>query len=531
MLLLGGLAAFALALAALAALPAARADAKAKAVAKPKLVFVRCSSTPFACTPSRSTVYRTGRLLVGASGMGSGARVVFPVRPAGRKAGTRAIPGTLRTKTRILVRVPGDAVSGTIRVSMPHGKLSNGTKITVLKAPLPKTKEKPAAVPVTRPGSTAFDANGMWIWYVSKSSGGTVAGIAAQAKAHGVSTVYVKSADGLDAWSQFTPALVTALHAQGLKVCAWQFVYGSNPAGEAAAAAVAQTDGADCIVIDAEGAYEGKYAQAQTYIQALRTAVGASFPIGLTSFPYVDYHPSEPYSVFMEPGGATFNLPQVYWKTIGDSVDTSLAHTYEYNAVYQTPIYPLGQTYDGASAADVARFRVLAKDYGARGVSWWDWQEATAAEWDAVGGPLPVVAAPPAPAYPTLKANGSKTGSRGDLVVWAQEHLLGAGLSLTIDGDYGPGTASAVKAFQQANGLTQTGVLDTSTWPTLLKETPVTPTWTSKGATVTPTTTGAAASAHVARAPAASGATGPRSATLPAKRNEIPPGPLTPPRD
>lgn len=520
---MGALAACALALAATLA-PAA----DAKAPAQPKLVFVRCSSTPFACTASRSTVFRTGRLLVGANGMGSGAKVVFPVRPAGRKAGTRAIAGTLRTKTRILVRVPGDAVSGTIRVSMPHAHLSNAARITVRRAPLPRATQVPAAVPVTKQGSTAFDGNGMWIWYVNKSSGGTAAGIGAQAKAHGVTTVYVKSADGTGAWSQFTPALVSALHAQGLKVCAWQFVYGGNPAGEAATGATAQTDGADCLVIDAEGAYEGKYAQAQTYIQALRAAVGASFPIGLTSFPYVDFHPSLPYSVFMQPGGATFNLPQVYWKTIGDSVDASLAHTYLYNAVYQTPIYPLGQTYDSASAADVLRFRALAKLYGASGISWWDWQEASTAEFAAVGDPLPVLAAPPAPGYPTLKANGSKTGSRGDLVVWAQEHLVGAGLTLTIDGDFGPGTASTVTAFQQANGLTPTGILDTATWPTLLKVKPVTPTWTSKGAQVTPGS--GASTARVALAPASSGDTGPRSATLRAKRYEIPAGPLTSPR-
>jgi hypothetical protein len=226
----------------------------------------------------------------------------------------------------------------------------------------------------------------------------------------------------------------------------------------------------------------------------------------------------------MGAGGATFNLPQVYWKTIGDSVDASLAHTYQYNAVYQTPIYPLGQTYESPNASDILRFRALSDAYGARGVSWWDWQEASASDWNAVGAALPAVPAPAAPGYPTLKANGSKTGSRGDLVVWAQEHLAGAGLTVTIDGDFGPGTTSAVKAYQQANGLTPSGILDTATWPSLLRVAPVSPTWTSKGATVTGT------AARVARAAASSGATGPRSAALPAKRDEIPAGPLSAPR-
>ena len=47
--------------------------------------------------------------------------------------------------------------------------------------------------------------------------------------------MFVKSSDGADdRWAQFNPALVAALHANGLRVCAWQFVYGNDPLGEAA---------------------------------------------------------------------------------------------------------------------------------------------------------------------------------------------------------------------------------------------------------------------------------------------------------
>ena len=74
----------------------------------------------------------------------------------------------------------------------------------------------------------------MWIWYVSASDGGSVAAIVAQAHAAGVTTLFVKSSDGSsNYWSQFSPQLVAELHANGLKVCAWQYVYGTNPAGEA----------------------------------------------------------------------------------------------------------------------------------------------------------------------------------------------------------------------------------------------------------------------------------------------------------
>jgi len=43
----------------------------------------------------------------------------------------------------------------------------------------------------------------------------------------------VKAGDGTTTWDQFNPTLVAELHHGGLKVCAWQFVYGDAPAAEA----------------------------------------------------------------------------------------------------------------------------------------------------------------------------------------------------------------------------------------------------------------------------------------------------------
>lgn len=490
----------ALVLGALLAGSLALADAAAAQAAAPwpHIVFVRCSSQRYPC-PGRSVVVRTDHLLVGATGMSARVRVVFPVRPHGRPAGYRPVAGTFRTRTRIVVRVPGDAVSGRVWVVNPGRRTSNIVRIAVRRPPAASHPSGQASV---------FDGDGMWIWYLSKSNGGDPAAIAAQARAHGVQTIFVKSADGVNVWSQFSAASVAALKATGLHVCAWQFVYGTDPVGEASAAAVAAQNGADCFVVDAEGAYEGKYAQAQRYMAALRKAVGPSYPLGLTSFPYVDYHPAFPYSVFLGPGNASFNLPQVYWKTIGDPVDASLAHTYDWNAPYVTPIFPLGQTYDSPPPGDVVRFRELSAAYGARGLSWWDWQETTTDGWNAVGAALsPLSVAPPTP--PTLRAgSGGKVGSRGDLVVWAQEHLVGAGQKIAVDGAYGSGTAAAVSAFQASAGLPQTGQVDAATWPALLRVTPVMRDWTA-------TAQASAASAN--------GRTGPPSALLPAKRDEIPP--------
>ena len=234
-----------------------------------------------------------------------------------------------------------------------------------------------------------FRGDGMWIWYVKKSSGGKLSKIARKAKNHGIRTLYVKSSDGTSAWSQFTPGLVKYFHRHGLRVCAWQYVYGAHPKGEAKQGAAAVRDGADCLVIDAEAEYEGRYGAADTYVDKLRHAIGRHFPTALSSFPYVDYHPSFPYSVFLGKGGARFNLPQVYWHAIGVGVGQADRHTIRYNRVYERGIYPVGQTYKDAggrpSKKQIQKFRRLAISFGFHGISWWSWQHTSTKQWRALG--------------------------------------------------------------------------------------------------------------------------------------------------
>jgi Putative peptidoglycan binding domain len=342
----------------------------------------------------------------------------------------------------------------------------------------------------------------MWIWYVKRSSGGDPAAIAAQAHLHDIHTVFVKSSDGTTWWPQFSSALVSALKAHGIQVCAWQFAYGGRPAGEAALGVRAATTGATCLVIDAESAYEGKYAQAASYIKALRSAVGPDYPLGLAAFPYVDYHRGFPYSVFLGPGGAQANVPQVYWRAIGTSVDSAVAHTYAWNELYRRPIFPLGQLYGDPPPSEIQRFRHLTAARGASGVSWWSWQSASARGWTAIGSALDPLAGPPAPpSYPTLER-----GSRGDVVVWAQQHLITAGQTVRVDGVYSGATEQAVRSYQTAQGLLNTGRIDPATWTALLRYQPAPAPWSE-----------AARAAGSRR----QGPNGPRSAKLRARRNEL----------
>ncbi len=262
-----------------------------------------------------------------------------------------------------------------------------------------------------------------------------------------------------------------------MKVCAWQYVYGTNPAGEAALGARAVANGADCLVIDAEAEYEGHYAAAQTYITDLRAKIGATYPLALASFPYVSYHGSFPYSVFLGPEGAQFNAPQMYWKAIGVSVDTVYANTYIANRIYQRPIFPLGQTYEGVSAAELLRFREEAVDYGASGWSFWDWQETNASGWKGLAEPLaPLTSVTPNTEYPELSS-----GRRGDQVLWLQEHLAAADSSQETTGVFGAQTTTNLEAFQTAHGLPANGVATPATWAALLALTPVAVNWTGGG--------------------------------------------------
>ncbi len=375
--------------------------------------------------------------------------------------------------------------------------------------------------------SNPFATRGMWIWMLSDSDGGNLSSIIAQAHRYQIGTLYIKSSDGSGMWSQFNRSVVSTLQAHGINVCAWQFVYGNYPAQEAEAGATAVRDGANCLVIDAEGQYEGKYYQAQTYITRLRQLIGTSFPVALAGLPYIDYHPAFPYSIFLGPGGAQYNLPQMYWHDIGTSVDRVYSHTYSYNRLYLRPIYPLGQVYNFPPTWQILRFRQFLHVYGASGISWWDWQESSGSEWSAVSkyvGFLTNVAA--VPGYATLGR-----GAAGDVVIWAQEHLLAAGETVAVDGGFGALTQAAVENFQLANGLPVDGIIGTETWSALLRYKPAFIRWAkpqstkglriARGRRITAAAVAAADTSAAGWSSSAASTPTPPSALLPAKGSQL----------
>jgi hypothetical protein len=344
----------------------------------------------------------------------------------------------------------------------------------------------------------------MWIWYLARSDGGSVPAIIARAHAAGVSTLIIKSSDGGNYWSQFSPGVVGELRAAGLQVCAWQYVYGTNPVAEADMGARAARAGAQCLIIDAEAEYEGRYASAAAYLRELRRLVGLYYPVVLASFPYVDYHPAFPYSVFLGPGGAQLDMPQMYWVEIGLGVGTVFRHTYTENRIYRRPIFPLGQTYGSPLTGEIDLFRGLAVRYGSPGISWWDYAWTSAEGfWQALSGLYTPAGAPPL-GYPVLGP-----GSTGDAVLWLQEHLAREYPSQRTTGLFGALTLGILRTFQAHHGLPVTGSTDAQTWRALLRLDPVVTPWSASASS--------AMRGHVSGA----ARTAPASASLPARRYEI----------
>ena len=246
-----------------------------------------------------------------------------------------------------------------------------------------------------------------------------------------------------------------------------------SPIKEADVGAEAVHDGADCLVIDAEAQYQGRYIAAQTYMERLRSLIGSSYPVALAGFPYVDFHPSFPYSVFLGPGRRQYNTPQMYWRDIGTSVAAVYAHTYDFNRIYQRPIFPLGQLTPTRRRARSCGSGSCPASTAPAASHWWDWQSASAKAWNAMS--LPIGNLPDVTPEKAMAVVGR--GASGDLVVWAQEHLVSAGFPVKISGEFKYRTEQPGRRLPGQHGLTPDGELGPDTWAALLRYKPAHVDW------------------------------------------------------
>ena len=128
-------------------------------------------------------------------------------------------------------------------------------------------------------------------------------------------------------------------------------------------------------------------------------------------------------------------------------------------------------------ASEILRFREEAVDYGASGVSFWDWQETNEHGWSALAAPLAALTSvTPNTALPELKQ-----GMRSDPVLWMQEHLASAVPAQQTTGIFDANTAANLRSFQSAHTIGPSGVTDAATWAALLALPPVAVSWTGGG--------------------------------------------------
>jgi peptidoglycan hydrolase-like protein with peptidoglycan-binding domain len=314
--------------------------------------------------------------------------------------------------------------------------------------------------------SSPLQSTGLWV-----TSAASPASLVAQASAAGVRTLFVKAADGAAADPQFTTQLVRDLRASGLAVCAWTFDYGSSPVVEARAAAAAVRSGAQCLVVDAEGQYDKRYAAAQLFVRTLRRLLGRRFPVGLAGQAETEQHPTFPYSVFLGPAGFQFDMPQIYWRDLGLAVHEAYARVLGANTIYGRPVLPVGQLYGSPSPAEVTEFALLARDYRLKGFSFFSIDAASPLLLQAIA------TRPGASRRLTGEPATIRPGADGDEVVWAQELLNGSGARLPVGGFFGARTANAIVHLQARHHLRRTGLLDAATWRVLLRARASEPSW------------------------------------------------------
>ncbi len=228
---------------------------------------------------------------------------------------------------------------------------------------------------------------GIFVWQIKNARGGDPTKIVTWLKELGMSWVAVKVTDGAGnfnlrptqivggkvvRWADdILQPLVSALKAAGIAVWGWGYVYGYDPAGEAAKAIerVRKFDLAGWI-IDAEGEYKGKAVAADIYMKGLR---GLGVPVGLCSFRFPKLHPEFPWRNFL--AGCDFHMPQVYWMQATNAGAQLQRSVKELMGIKNLPVVPVGPACsEGGWAPTVAQldeFDRTAKALGCPGVSWW----------------------------------------------------------------------------------------------------------------------------------------------------------------
>lgn len=243
---------------------------------------------------------------------------------------------------------------------------------------------------------------GFWIWHLDKCEGGDLQKIAARARACGVTWLAIKAGNGGSQWSQFTTAVVQALHAAGIKVFGWSYDVPGFEAAQAKVIKAVAATGADGFLIDAEIDWEhvdDPDASARKYVAAIAALqLPADFVLGHAPFDVISGHQKFPYTVL---GTACMLVsPQMYWSEHGISVLASTNRAMTQWAAYRQKhpdackaLLPSGYSVKpdlrGGStptAEEILQFEVLCAAGGCPGVLLWRWDGTPDRVWQGLEG-------------------------------------------------------------------------------------------------------------------------------------------------
>ena len=329
---------------------------------------------------------------------------------------------------------------------------------------LPPPPPLPPAIPAQR-GPLPV-GKGMWIY--STAENGNSDAIVARAAANGLTHIYVRTGTLREGFigGPLLDSLLPKAHAAGIRVYAWDFPYLNDVAGDVNRAFAAinhrTPDGhrIDGYVADIELRSMGVNVTPETataFGSTLRRMVGPNFPLiacvprpspALVTYPFREVV-------------ASFDAiaPMVYW--LGRDPAADVIGAIRDLSAYGKPIIPVGQAYDGSREGgpvgvpprdELLRFMQAAEEHGAVGVSWWSWQHADQQAWDAIR---------EAPQF-TLPASEPAALRPGQIRAY-QTFFTSLGFPAPPTGVWDDATTGAVRAYQKAARLPETGVVDAAT--------------------------------------------------------------------
>jgi len=233
----------------------------------------------------------------------------------------------------------------------------------------------------------AVQGKGFFIWKINYCEGGDANAIAEVAYDAGLSYVLIKVANGIYAYNydwdmeiDLVPPVAEALHSKGIQVWGWHYVYGDYPTSEASIAIRrVQELNLDGYVIDAESEYKeaGKAAAARQFMTELKTGLGDSVPIALSSYRYPSLHPI-PWNEFLEK--CDYNMPQVYWMEAHNpraQLEKTIREYESPSILYHPPILPVGAAFTEygwtPSTEEIIEFMDTARALNLNAASFWEW--------------------------------------------------------------------------------------------------------------------------------------------------------------